>query len=125
MREKDNVALLNAIERRTIALKRFVSILVAAIIVLSGSAYAVIFDDVNESRWYNDEVTTAVDLNLIQGYPDGSFRPDSPISYAEFVTIVARSNSLAAFSPQAGHWASGTMSAALTAGWYDWDEIPP
>ncbi len=62
---------------------------------------------------------------LLSGYPDGTFRPSRTISAAEFVAIVARCGGLQAAASSGAHWASGTMQAALNAGWYDWDELPP
>lgn len=62
---------------------------------------------------------------ILKGYGDGTFRPGAPITAAEFVTVTARLAGLEEVSGQVDHWAAGTMEAALRAGWYDWDEIPP
>ena len=62
---------------------------------------------------------------LICGYPDGTFRPGRTITAAEFVSIVGRCGGLEPAASSSSHWAAGTMQAALEAGWYDWDELPP
>ena len=83
------------------------------------------FPDVKPGRWYYDAVTAMEADGILNGYPDGTFRPNGTITGAEFVTVTARLAGLAPKTGQTGHWAAGTMQAALEAGWYDWDELPP
>ena len=83
------------------------------------------FPDVKPGRWYYDAVTRMEADGLLTGYPDGTFRPNGTITRAEFVTITARLAGLSPGEGQTEHWAAGTLQAALEAGWYDWDEIPP
>ena len=83
------------------------------------------FTDVGRGVWYEAAVTEMEEIGLLSGYPDGSFRPDDSISAAQFVTIAVRCAGLAPVPGQTGHWAAGSLQAALQAGWYDWDEIPP
>lgn len=48
------------------------------------------FSDVQGAEWYISYLMTAIKEGLIEGYPDGSFRPDRPITRAETCTIVNR-----------------------------------
>ncbi len=48
------------------------------------------FNDVPDSAWYAEFVKTAAELGLIDGYEDGTFRPNAPITRAEACTIVNR-----------------------------------
>lgn len=48
------------------------------------------YDDVSSSDWYADFIDAAVDLGLIEGYPDGTIRPEATITRAEACTIVNR-----------------------------------
>ena len=48
------------------------------------------FNDVSARAWYADYVQAAVDMGLVDGYPDGGFHPNSNITRAEAVTIVNR-----------------------------------
>lgn len=48
------------------------------------------FSDVAEGRWYTQFVAAAVEMGLIEGYPDGTFRPEASITRAEACTIVNR-----------------------------------
>ncbi len=55
-----------------------------------GGASSSPFNDVPESAWYAEFVKAAAELGLIDGYEDGTFRPNAPITRAEACTIVNR-----------------------------------
>lgn len=97
----------------------------AAGIALAALPASASFRDVAPGSWYEGAVTRLAQAGALAGYPDGTFRPDQPISAAEFVTVTARLADLPESQGQTGHWAAGHMQAALQAGWYDWDELPP
>ena len=48
------------------------------------------FSDVHADDWYGTTVATLAKMDIIGGYEDGSFRPNAPISRAEFAAIAAR-----------------------------------
>ena len=56
----------------------------------AGGASSNPFNDVPDSAWYAEFVKTAAELGLIDGYEDGTFRPNAPITRAEACTIVNR-----------------------------------
>lgn len=56
----------------------------------AGGASANPFSDVPDSAWYAEFVKAAAELGLIDGYEDGTFRPNAPITRAEACTIVNR-----------------------------------
>jgi mono/diheme cytochrome c family protein len=65
-------------------------------------------------------IITAVENGLVQGYPDGTFKPGSPITRAEIAAVLARSEMLetdkaAVFHDVAGHWAAADISAVSLA----------
>ena len=45
------------------------------------------YSDVNSSNWFNNAVSTLSNMGIIDGYPDGSFRPNAGITRAEFAKI--------------------------------------
>lgn len=49
------------------------------------------FNDI-AGHWAEDAIQKLVASGLITGYEDGSFRPNDPVTYAEYVMIVARLN---------------------------------
>lgn len=48
------------------------------------------FTDVSEDHWAYDVIQKAAEAGWISGYPDGSFKPDQPITRAEVVSIINR-----------------------------------
>ena len=93
--------------------------------LLLAGARPVDFPDVPSGSWYAQPVTEMAAKGLISGYPSGKFGPGDSITAAQFVAVTARCAGLRPAPGQTGHWAAGDRQAALQAGWYDWDEIPP
>ena len=48
------------------------------------------FTDVSSSAWYFEAVTGAAYYGWLEGYPDGTFKPDANITRAEVATAVNR-----------------------------------
>ena len=55
--------------------------------VIAGDAA---FPDVAESMWCADEISWAADLGLINGYEDGNFGPNDPVTRQQLVAILYR-----------------------------------
>lgn len=51
-----------------------------------------IFSDVPEKRWSNDIIESFYNNGIIEGYPDGTFRPKEKITRAEVATIIKKLN---------------------------------
>ncbi|SHH69164.1 Listeria/Bacterioides repeat-containing protein [Anaerosphaera aminiphila DSM 21120] len=79
------------------------------------------YNDVNASDWYTKYIAFVTDNNIMEGYPDGSFKPNDKITRAEFTAVVARYNSLAdttsTFEDVIGHWAEKYIGAVTSKGW--------
>ncbi len=50
-----------------------------------------IFPDVKATEWYKDYVNQAFSLKIVEGYPDGTFRPQNNINVAESIKIIFKS----------------------------------
>lgn len=48
------------------------------------------FSDVTSGDWFNVTVSSLAQMGVIAGYEDGSFRPNAPITRAEFAAIATR-----------------------------------
>ncbi len=48
-----------------------------------------------ENHWAEQHIRWAMEEGLIRGYPDGSFRPDQPVTRAELATILHRYHTIA------------------------------
>ena len=79
------------------------------------------YSDVNSSDWYSKYIAFVTDNKIMEGYEDGSFRPNDKITRAEFTAVVARYNSLAdttsTFEDVIGHWAAGYIGSVTSKGW--------
>ena len=59
------------------------------------------FSDVSADKWYNNAVSTLCHMGVLGGYSDGTFRPNAPITRAEFAKIAvsfAQTNGSAVYS---------------------------
>ena len=79
------------------------------------------YGDVNSSDWYAKYIAFVTDNKIMEGYEDGSFKPNDKITRAEFTAVVARYNSLAdmtsTFEDVIGHWAAGYIGSVTNKGW--------
>ena len=80
------------------------------------------FSDVSDSAWYATAVNTLVELDVLSGYGDNTFRPNNAVTRAEFVTAVCKcfdslSTGSAGFSDVSGHWAEGFINQAVAEDW--------
>ena len=79
------------------------------------------FPDVPDGHWAAEVVSFAAEEGWVSGYPDGTFRPDAPVSRAEAVKILnhaldRRAGERAAALPftdvEKGHWACDEIREA-------------
>lgn len=79
------------------------------------------FPDV-QAEWSAPAIARLTQLGIINGYADGTFRPDAPVSHAEMVTLLMRmldSNvqvNSGAFPDLKGNWAESNIAKARTLG---------
>ena len=55
---------------------------------------ASMFSDVTSNMWFYDYVAIAYSYGLIQGFPDGRFMPNSPITREQFAAMLARTTTV-------------------------------
>ncbi|MBR5527368.1 MAG: S-layer homology domain-containing protein, partial [Clostridia bacterium] len=86
-----------------------------------GSVKLHTFIDLSADTLYYDEIMQAVASGCIEGYADGTFRPESPLTRAEAVTVINRflsrtpnNNTTPRFSDINAHWAKDHVTAAAT-----------
>ncbi|WP_237449010.1 S-layer homology domain-containing protein [Paenibacillus sp. OT2-17] len=72
------------------------------------------FDDVQTESWYADSVRTAAAAGLINGYADGSFRPNTPVSREELAVIIERALRFAGNTEENTEEATGSKSVSLS-----------
>ncbi len=79
------------------------------------------FLDVASNAWYNTAVSTMANMGILKGY-EGYFRPEDPITRAEFAAIAARfadetGDGSVEFKDITGHWAESEILQAASLGW--------
>lgn len=82
------------------------------------------YSDVPDTAWYAAAVSTLSKMGVISGYPDGTFRPNAPITRAEFAAMIARFDETAKsadtpFTDISGHWAENAIGKAYGNGWVE------
>lgn len=79
------------------------------------------YTDVKAGDWFNNAVSTLSNAGIINGYPDGTFRPNAPITRAEMAKVIAMFAELdkdsEGFKDIAGHWAEAYIKLAAGNGW--------
>lgn len=78
------------------------------------------FSDIDK-HWAGERIKQLLARGAISGYPDGSFKPDSGITRAEFTTVLVKAFNLSnlkgkAFTDTSGHWAQDYIAIATAAG---------
>jgi len=65
------------------------------------------FSDVDATHWAAGYINVAADQGIINGYPDGTFRPDAPVTYAESLAMIIR---MLGYDPVVqGTWPTGYL----------------
>jgi len=80
------------------------------------------FTDVDNNRWSNTAISTLANGGFINGYEDGTFRPEDTITRAEFIAMASRlapmiENATHNFTDVAQHWAEEYIANAISKGW--------
>jgi hypothetical protein len=82
------------------------------------------FNDITAGKWYGAAIGALAYYGVFSGYPDGSFRPDLPITREELAAVVSRfdhlkesgENPFSDVNPD--HWAYKSILSATKKGWF-------
>lgn len=104
------------------------SLVIAALIASAApSRAAVAFSDTGGS-WAKEQIETLAEMGVVSGYPDNTFRPDQPVTRAEFAKMATTAFTVvpergAEFPDVRGHWAERHIrdlaGAGVAAGYPD------
>lgn len=110
-------------------IKRFLTVILCAVLALTASTVfaqdSVHFRDVSTDTRTGQAIYAMVKEGYIQGASAELFEPESPISAADFISMIAKARGVSPAPTQFTGNAAGYMQAALNANWFQWDEIPP
>ncbi|MBR0140251.1 MAG: S-layer homology domain-containing protein [Firmicutes bacterium] len=111
-------------------MKRLIAIALALGLLLGSVASASyagsVFPDVADSIWYAEFVSRAVELGMVEGYPDGTFKPDKLLKYSEFIAMMVEQQTTEEKISQidTGHWGVPYYNMGLKLGYYSESAIP-
>lgn len=79
------------------------------------------FSDVNAGRWYTQAINYMAGTGILSGFPDGTFRPNQPMTRAELTTAMSLFFDITTgtnpFTDIHGHWAYAHINSAFNKGW--------
>ncbi|BCS80324.1 S-layer homology domain-containing protein [Anaerocellum diazotrophicum] len=74
------------------------------------------FTDVPKDHWAFAYVEAGKDLGIVNGYPDGTFKPDKPVKFEELCKMLVAAKGE---SPAAGKWPLNYVRKALDLGFFN------
>lgn len=81
------------------------------------------FSDVYSNAWYYKYVGALNKAKIINGYPDGSFKPDGTVTCAEALLLILNAAGYGTQTPTGEHWASGYLTLAQSRGFIGYSDI--
>jgi peptide/nickel transport system substrate-binding protein len=111
-------------------LKKVLALFLVLLLLVGFGAWGKVFSqakfpDVPSDYWAYDQIVKLVELGILKGYPDGTFKPENPVTRAEFATMVVLAKKLTLVSPASptfkdvptNHWAFKYVETAVRAGY--------
>lgn len=103
-------------------MKHKVIILTIIFLLSTGIATAGNFEfyDLGYDHWAYEEIMTMTEAGIVEGYPDGTFRPDSLVTYGEFIKMACQVAGIKGYYPmsKSDHWAKPYYYTGLNAGYF-------
>lgn len=97
-------------------MKKTIVTFLAAVLIFSTTAmsYGAEYTDVRYSSWAYDAVSAMSTRMIVNGYPDGSFKPNNTVTYGEFIKMaLIAATGEGAGNATSGHWATNYYNKAL------------
>lgn len=88
------------------------------------AAPASYFSDINSKDWYAKAVGIGIQEGFIKGYVDGTFKPNQPMTRAEFASVIsafAEKETKRNNYKDVDGWAAGVIDTAYVNGWMQGD----
>lgn len=106
-------------------MKKLISLAMVLALILSLGVPALAassLSDVNPGNWFYNEVSEMVASGAIEGYEDGTFKPDKQVTVVEAVSMAARMVG-APTGANETHWGGVQMEHAYSSGWITEAEV--
>ena len=66
-------------------------LIILGLLCVFNSPAQAFYTDMNESHWCYQSIKFLTEIGVLVGYPDGTYKPDIPVSRAEFASMVIKS----------------------------------
>lgn len=92
---------------------------ITSISVQSNESHAAVtsFKDVKSTHWAYGTIKWAVNAGVVNGYPDGTFKPSKQVSEAEFLMMLVKTFQKVDASGATNHWADPVYRIAQDNNW--------
>lgn len=104
-----------------------ITILVALLLIGTVTAYADSpFSDMKSSNWAYESVSKMQEKGIVEGFPDGSFKPNNTVTYGEFIKmalITATGEDVGNLQESSKLWALNYYNKGLELHYFDTDDI--
>lgn len=102
-------------------MKKTAFIIIASICILMAAiptkAASITFLDVSPNHWAYEAISIATNEGIIRGYPDNTFRPEQPVTEAEFIVMFIRAFEDIQLTKMPKHWADPYYDFAIKKNW--------
>ncbi len=68
-----------------------ITLILSGLIMLISSAFGNNFNDIDATEWYYDWIESIEQLEITNGYPDGTYRPDNQLRRIELLSMTIKS----------------------------------
>jgi hypothetical protein len=99
------------------------SVLTAALLAVPCVAFGADYSDLRAGHWAYDAVTSVSGIGIVNGYPDGTFKPSGTVTYGEFIKMAFIAQGGEELAANGGGWALPYYEAASGAGLFASHEI--
>ena len=64
------------------------ALIVLGLLCVFNSPAKAFYTDMDESHWCYQSIKFLTEIGVLVGYPDGTYKPDIPVSRAEFASAI-------------------------------------
>lgn len=96
----------------TISRAEIAAIILREMNVTNMSGYHDTFSDVDSTHWASDIIQTAYDNGIINGFEDGTFRPDDDVTYEQAIKMIMCAINYEAYAETHGGYPNGYIQLA-------------
>lgn len=75
-------------------MKKLICLLLALVMLIPSAVFAADLSDMPQNHWAYSYVTELINDGTVNGFPDGTFKPDANVTRAQFVKMIGKSNEL-------------------------------